>query len=163
MALDDPLVQELLGARLVAVFATFDDVGVIHAVPMWFALDERCVLLATGSRSRKVRNLERDARAALVIHDSRPGFEVCGVSMAGTVDVVSGLAARPLVERVHRRYVTEGAEANELVGAFLNSDDVALRFSPGSAITWDERESDASKILRDMGGALPLVPTEPRP
>jgi hypothetical protein len=83
--------------------------------------------------------------------------------MAGTVDVISGTSGRPLVERVHRRYVTEVTEANELVGAFLNSDDVTLRFSPQSAITWDERESDASRTLRDTGGALPLVPTEPRP
>ena len=59
--------------------------------------------------------------------------------------------------------MTELAETNELVGAFLNSDDVALRFSPQSAITWDERESSASRTLRDTGGALPLVPTEPRP
>ena len=162
---DDPLVQELLEARLVAVLSTFDEAGIIHAVPMWFALDlgGRSVLLATGSRSRKARNLEHDDRATLVVHDSRPGFEVCGVSMAGTVGVVSGMAARPLVERVHRRYVTEVAEANELVGAFLSSDDVALRFSPQSAITWDERESSASRTLRDAGGALPLVPTEPRP
>jgi len=160
---DDSLVQELLGARLVAVLSTFDEAGTIHAVPMWFALEARAVLLATGSRSRKVRNLERDAHATLVVHDSRPGFEVCGVSMAGAVEVVSGAAARPLVERVHRRYVTEAAEANELVSVFLDSDDVALRFRPQSAITWDERKSVASKALRDSGAALPLVPTEPRP
>ena len=160
---EDPLVKELLGARLVAVLSTFDDAGIIHAVPMWFARDESSVLLATGARSRKVRNLERDVRATLVVHDSRPGFEVCGVSMAGEVEVVSGAAARPLVDRVHRRYVTEAAEADEIVSPFLESDDVALRFCPRSAITWDERTSVASKRLRDLGGAWPLVPTEPRP
>jgi hypothetical protein len=36
--LREPLVRELLGARLAAVFATFDRSGTIHAVPMWFAL-----------------------------------------------------------------------------------------------------------------------------
>ena len=160
---DDPLVQELLGARLVAVLSTFDEAGIIHAVPMWFAFAEHSVLLATGSRSRKARNLERDARATLVVHDSRPGFEVCGVSIAGEVEVISGAAARPLVARVHRRYVDDAAETNERVSPFLDSDDVALRFQPRSAITWDERESSASRALRDAGGALPLVPTEPRP
>jgi nitroimidazol reductase NimA-like FMN-containing flavoprotein (pyridoxamine 5'-phosphate oxidase superfamily) len=79
--LEDPLVRELLGARLIGVLATFDDER-IHAVPMWFAGAGDVVYLATGSRSRKVRNLGRDARATLVVHDSRPGFEVCGASSA---------------------------------------------------------------------------------
>lgn len=73
--LADALVCELLEARLIGVLATSDPVRSIHAVPMWFALDEDCVLLATGSQSRKVRNLELDPRATLVVHDSRPGFE----------------------------------------------------------------------------------------
>jgi PPOX class probable F420-dependent enzyme len=154
-------VQELLGARLVAVFATFDRAGIIHAVPMWFAADEGAILLATGSSSRKVRNLESDSRATLVVHDSRPGFEICGVSIAGTVEVVSGAAARPLVDRVHDRYVTD-TEKDEVVRGFLDSDDVALRLDPESASTWDERGSVATERLRERGGALPLVSTEPR-
>ena len=82
--LDDPLILELLHERLVGVFATLDSDGAIHAVPMWFASHERSILLATGSRSTKVANLEVDSRSTLVIHDSRPGYEVCGVSMVGT-------------------------------------------------------------------------------
>jgi hypothetical protein len=46
------------------------------------------VILATSSRSRKVWNLERDPRATLVLHDSRPGCEVCGTSIAGRVEIV---------------------------------------------------------------------------
>ena len=75
--LADHLVAELLGARLIGVFATLDPGGTIHAVPMWFASEETSILLATSSRSRKIENLEVDSRSTLVIHDSRPGFEVC--------------------------------------------------------------------------------------
>ena len=160
--LQDPLVRELLCARLVGVFATFDRSGTIHAVPMWFAPDEGSVLLASGSRSRKIVNLEADPRATLVVHDSRPGFEVCGVSIAGRVEIVRGAEAQPLVDRVHRRYVTETSEALSPVREFLSSDDVALRLVPESALTWDERAGNAAKALRRAGGALPLVPTAPR-
>jgi hypothetical protein len=45
---------------------------------------------------------------------------------------------------------------------FLASDDVALRLRPEEAFTWDERGSEAARILRAIGGALPLVSTEPR-
>jgi hypothetical protein len=161
--LEDPLVRELLEARLVCVLATFDVTGPIHAVPMWCAPGDGCVLLATASRSRKVRNLEHDPRATLVVHDSRPGFDVCGVAAEGVVELVRGAPATALVGRVHRRYVEASAEQIPDVRHFLGSDDLALRFRPHTALTWDERGSVADVVLRAYGGALPLVPTDPRP
>ena len=158
----DPLVAEMLEGRLVGVFATHDVAGHVHAVPMWFARHRRSIVLATGSRSRKVANLERDERATLVVHDSRPGFEVCGVSLGGRAELVRGADARPLVESVHVRYVDE-ASAPAVARSFLDSDDVAIRFLPESALTWDERGSDASEALRAAGAAHPLVTTAPRP
>ena len=161
--LGDPLVRELLSARLVCVLATLEPDGAIHAVPMWFGPHEGAIVLATGSRSRKLRNLAADPRATLVVHDSRPGFEVCGVTMAGEAEIVHGPAAQPLVDLVHDRYVTAGDDLPADVRAFLDSDDVALRFRPESAWTWDERPSSASVALRAAGAALPLEPTSPRP
>ena len=161
--LADPLVGELLDARLVAILATFDRAGTIHAVPMWFALDADSVVLATSSASRKLRNVELDPRATLVVHDSRPGYEVCGVQIAGRVGVVRGDEAWSLVDRVHRRYVDEAAADDPATRAFLESDDVAICLRPESALTWDERGSDASRALRGGGWALPLVTTQPRP
>jgi PPOX class probable F420-dependent enzyme len=160
--LTDPLVRELLDARLIGVLATLDRIRSIHAVPMWYAAAEACVLLATGSRSRKLRNLEIDPRATLVVHDSRPGFEVCGASIAGRVEIVRGGGARDLVDRVHDRYVAGGGDEDLAVREFLASDDVALRLLPVTALIWDERGSPASEMLRARGGALPLLPTDPR-
>ena len=159
----DPLVRELLAARVVGVLATFDPAGSIHAVPMWFAAHEHCVLLATSARSRKVECLDNDPRATLVLHDSRPGFEVCGASLSGTVEVVRGPGALPLVDLVHLRYVTEEGAADRAVREFLESDDVALRLLPASCVTWDERDSPAAEALRASRGALPLRTTDPRP
>jgi PPOX class probable F420-dependent enzyme len=160
--LAERLVRELLAARLIGVLATIEPDGSVHAVPMWLAPADGAILLATGSRSRKVRNLERDPRATLVLHDSRPGAEVCGVSIRGRVELVRGAAAKPLVERVHRRYVSGPGLALPVVREFLSSDDVALRFVPEAAVTWDERPSAAAQALRETGTALPLEPTTPR-
>lgn len=160
--LSDPLVRELLEARLVGVLATLRPDGAVDAVPMWYAPDGDAVVLATGSRSRKVRNLELDPRATLVLHDSRPGYEVCGASLAGTVEIVRAAAARPLVELVHWRYLAVESADDESVRAFLESDDVALRLTPSTSVTWDERGSDAAEVVRARGWALPLVSTDPR-
>jgi len=160
--LDEPLMRELLTARLVGVLATLGVDGAVDAVPMWYALHEDAVVLATGSRSRKVRNLEADPRATLVLHDSRPGYEVCGAAIAGTVEIVRRPAADPLVELVHRRYLAVESAGDPSVRAFLRSDDVALRLTPTTSRTWDERGSEAANVVRARGWALPLVSTEPR-
>jgi PPOX class probable F420-dependent enzyme len=159
--LADPLVRALVDARLVCVLATAEPDGRIHAVPMWYASDGDSLVLATGSRSRKVSNLRRAPFATFVVHDSRPGMEVCGASIRGAVDVVTGSAAAPLVERVHGRYVDARAKSLAPVAEFLASDDVALRLRPEEAFTWDERPSEAARVLREAGGALPLLTTEP--
>ena len=160
--LSDPLVRELLEARLVGVLTTHDSDGSVHAVPLWYSDTGEAILLATFSRSRKVRNLERDPRATLVLHDSRPGFEVCGASIRGRVEIVRGDPARPLVERVHRRYLTAAGYELPAAREFLRGDDVALLLAPETASLWDERANAATAALRDAGGALPLVPTTPR-
>ena len=160
--LTDPLVRELLAARLVGVLATVDRDGSPHAVPVWWAARGADLVMGTSSASRKVRNLERDPRATLALHDSRPGAEICGASLRGRVEIVRGAAAHDLVRLVHRRYVTpEGLELPQVV-EFLAFDDVALVLRPDAAWTWDERRNPATEALRGAGAALPLVPTSPR-
>ena len=160
--LADSLVQELLAARLVAVLATLEPSGAVHAIPLWYAVDGDAIVLATGSASHKVRNLRRDPRATLVLHDSRPGAEVCGASIRGVVELVEGAASIPLVELVHRRYVTPAGKRLPATAAFLGVDDLAIRLLPASAFTWDERTSLAARELREAGAAHPLEPTAPR-
>jgi len=160
--LSDPLVRELLDERVVAVLATLEPDGSVHAVALWLVPVDDSVVFATNGGSRKVRNLRRDPRATVVLHDSRPGFEVCGASLRGRVDVITGDAAVPLIDAVHRRYVSEPGLRLPEARDFLAGDDVALVFTPETAVTWDERSNHASAALRKAGGALPLLPTTPR-
>lgn len=161
--LRDPLVRELVEARLIAVLSTLEPDGSIHAIPVWYADGGDTIMFGTGSRSRKVRNVRRDPRVTVTLHDSRPGMEICGASIRGAVEVVENDAARPLIEQVHRRYLTEDGRRLHEVVEFLRFDDIALRFHPQSAVTWDERGSAAAEAVRRTGGGLELVPTTPRP
>ena len=86
-----------------------------------------------------------------MLHDSRPGAEVCGASLRGRVEIVRGSDASALVQLVHLRYVTPvGLELPE-VREFLAFDDVALVFRPDAAWTWDERDNPAAARLRASG------------
>ena len=160
--LADPLVAELLGQRLVAVLATHEPDGAIHAVAVWYAVSGDAIAFATGFHSRKVANLGRDDRATVTLHDSRPGYEVCGACLVGRARVVRGAEAATLVELVHRRYLEPGAERLPAVREYLESDDVALVFRPERAFTWDERGSEAARSLAESGLAIGLEPTSPR-
>ena len=161
--LRDPLVRELVDARLIAILSTLEPDGSIHSVPLWYADGGDAIVFATGSRSRKVRNLLRDPRATVVLHDSRPGMEICGASLRGRVELVQGDAAPPLIEQVHRRSLTDAGHSLPEVVEFLAFDDVVLRFLPEAAVTWDERGSASAAAVRATGGAVPLEPTSPRP
>lgn len=158
----DPLVRQLLGRRLVAVLGTVAPDGTPHLTPVWVVADGDGLAMATASTSRKVANLLRDARATVVLHDSRPGFDVCGASITGRVAVVTGREAARLVDRVHARYVDAAAARLPDVAAFLAADDVALRLAPERAWTWDQRGTPADRALRASGGALPLAPETSR-
>jgi len=160
--LADPLVRELVEARLIAVLTTLEPDGSVHAVAIWYAGIDEAIVFGTGSQSRKVRNLERDPRATVVLHDSRPGFEVCGASIRGRVDIVRGAEAERLVALVHHRYVTPDGRKLPGPARFLDTDDVALVFRPERAASWDERQSDAAAELRAADAAFPLEPTSPR-
>jgi hypothetical protein len=78
------------------------------------------------------------------------------------VELIEGDAAIPLIELVHRRYVTPAGERLPAAGVFLASDDIAVSLLPGFAVTWDERASRAARELGLGGAALPLESTAPR-
>ena len=50
-------------------FATIGRDGAPHLVPLWFAIDDGAIVLETFTKSQKVKNLERDARATVLFED----------------------------------------------------------------------------------------------
>ena len=157
--LRDPLVRELLVLRTIAVLGTVGSDGLPHLTPIWFGDGGDAIVMATASTSQKLANLAREPRATVVLHDSRPGFEVCGASITGRVEILRGAEAAPVVEHIHARYVDPAAAQHADISGFLASDDVALRLVPDQAWTWDQRGTPADRALRAAGGGLPLEPT----
>jgi PPOX class probable F420-dependent enzyme len=76
-------------------FATIGRDGAPHLVPLWFAIDDGAIVLETFTKSQKVKNLERDARATLLFEDGSVYNELRGASISGKVELVRD------VERVH--------------------------------------------------------------
>ena len=59
--------RELLDGPYLAIIATIGPSGRPHTAPVWYVRDGDVLLMVTGRTSQKYRNLERDARASIVI------------------------------------------------------------------------------------------------
>ena len=86
--------------------------GAPHVAPIWFVLDGDDVLLMTGARTRKGRNLRRDPRASLVVDDERPPFAWARID--GVAELSDDLGEMlPWSIRIAGRYMGDDqAEAN---------------------------------------------------
>ena len=70
---------ELLRSERVVVVSTNGPRGWPHSMPMWFVLREAEIWIWTYAKSQKVRNLERDPRATLLVETGR-STSSCAVS-----------------------------------------------------------------------------------
>lgn len=141
-SLSDALTRSLLGGRYVGSFATHNPNGSLHVVAVWFWFDGSGIYVATSSRSRKAQNLRKNPAVSLMI-DSRDPVASCGVTIAGTAELLSGEASRKYNAEIHRKYLSESALADPKVGpVFAAWDDVTVRLAPASVIAWDMRQAD---------------------
>lgn len=97
-----------------AVVATRRADGGPHAAPVWYDLDGDTIVFTTGAGTVKGRNLARDPRVALCVHDDRPPFSF--VTVEGTAQLVDDVAGvRRWATRIGGRYM--GADRAAEYGA----------------------------------------------
>jgi nitroimidazol reductase NimA-like FMN-containing flavoprotein (pyridoxamine 5'-phosphate oxidase superfamily) len=154
-SLTDALVQQLLNGRYIASLATQNPDGPIHVVAVWYWFDGSKIFVATSSRTRKAQNLKSTAKATLMV-DSRDPQASFGMTIAGTVQILSGDGSRRVNAEIHRKYLSAAAIADPRVGpVFAGWDDVTIQITPASVISWDMRVADAQVF----GGSFKNNPT----
>jgi len=127
--------RSFLGERRYAVLATHDPDGGIRLTPIWFLFEGDRFHFASSSRSRKVKNLERDAAASVVVDAREPGRERW-VSASGPVEILRGGEAQSINSRIRRRYLAPQAFDGPIEAALAASDDVTLRLAPTGWRSW---------------------------
>ena len=150
----DPTFQELLRGRYIATFGTENSDGSIHLTAVWYLFEDGCLFVATSSKTRKASNLAARPKASLMVDARKPGAER-GVTASGQVELISGDRAQEINRRVHSRYLSAAALSDPHVGpVFASFDDVTLRITPLSWITWGMAVLDAQAL----GGRLGKTP-----
>lgn len=156
----DPSLQELLRGRYIATLGTENADGSIHLTAVWYLFESGGLYVATSSKTQKARNVAARPKASLMVDVRKPGAER-GITAAGNVEVISGNQSQEINRRIHSRYLSAAAMSDPHVGpVFASFDDVTIRLTPVSWITWDMAALDAQALGGRLGGTpgylLPL-------
>lgn len=135
---------ELLDAERVVVISSLGPRGWPHSMPMWFTVRQGEIWVWTYGSSQKVRNLERDPRATLLVEAGHDYDELRGVAIEAEAEIIGDPeAVFELGAELALRYadgVTElGDDATEALRAQAPKR-VALRFRPKRTASWDHRK-----------------------
>jgi PPOX class probable F420-dependent enzyme len=135
-------VARFLDEQRVMTVSSLSQDGWPHVTALWYVMRDGEPWIYTYARSQKVRNLERDERATLLVESGHEYHELRGVMLKvraeihRDLDTVAGVA-----EELAGRYHTGGDLAIDDQGrAALRSQAakrVAVRFLVQQVVTWD--------------------------
>jgi PPOX class probable F420-dependent enzyme len=134
----------LLEQERVAVVSSIGPRGWPHSMPLWFVARDGEIWIWTYAKSQKVRNLERDPRATVLVEAGEEYGELRGVMIEAEAELhrdpetVLGFA-----EELTLRYSTGLSSIDGDARALLEAQApkrVAIRFKPLRTASWDHRK-----------------------
>ncbi|OJU81498.1 MAG: pyridoxamine 5'-phosphate oxidase [Solirubrobacterales bacterium 70-9] len=131
-----------LDEELTVVVSSFGPSGWPHSMPMWFVVREGEVWMWTYGTSQKVRNLERDPRATLLVEAGETYDQLRGVMIEAEAEIDGDYdTVLALGRELGIRYGGSG-EGPEVEAALDRQarKRVAIRFRPRRVVSWDHRK-----------------------
>jgi PPOX class probable F420-dependent enzyme len=139
---------ELLDGERVAIVSSLGPRGWPHSMPMWFVPRQGEVWIWTYAKSQKVRNLECDPRATVLVETGHEYGELRGVMIEAEASIhrdfetVLGFA-----EELTLRYAAGISSVEGDAKAALEAQApkrVAIHFKPVRVASWDHRKLGGS-------------------
>lgn len=135
---------ELLDSERVVIISSIGPRGWPHSMPMWFVVRDGEIWVWTYAKSQKVKNLERNPRATLLIETGHEYQELRGIQIEAEAELIRDTDevfefAKLLTVRYAEglEELPEGAEDALRAQAPKR---VAIRFRPVRTATWDHRK-----------------------
>jgi PPOX class probable F420-dependent enzyme len=115
--------------------------GVPIALPVWFAVDDRTIVLTTPASTKKLARIRHDPRASFLVESGQKYVDLRGVHLTGRIEVVDDDTEKARIEAaVNAKYAAYRPAAGALPAraqAFY-AQQAYLRFVPaGRILTWD--------------------------
>ena len=136
--------SELLESERIVTVASLGKNGWPHLMPLWYVLRDGEIWVYTYAKSQKVRNLERDPRATLLVETGHEYAELRGVMIEAEAyinrehDLVFEVAQQLTLRYADGLESIEGDAAEALAAQARKR--VAVRFVARSTATWDHRK-----------------------
>jgi general stress protein 26 len=136
--------RELLESERVAIVTSNGARGWPHSMPLWFTVRDDVIWVWTYAKSQKVRNLERDPRATILVETGVEYTELRGIMIESEAvihrerDVVAGFGKELTVRYSEGIESIEGDAAAALEAQATKR--VAISFPPLRTATWDHRK-----------------------
>jgi hypothetical protein len=112
-----------------------------HATPLWFGWDGTQLWLYSITRSRRWADLRRDPRIGVVVDAGHDYFELHGVELTGTVEVVGDVprtgGADPALAAIEPIFARKYMGGDEM---FHDGGHAWLRMTPTKITSWDFRK-----------------------
>jgi PPOX class probable F420-dependent enzyme len=135
--------RELIESERIVVVSSIGTRGWPHSMPLWYVPRDAEIWIYTYAKSQKVKNLERDHRATLLIETGHEYSELRGVEIEAEAEIHRDLdavfqMAKDLTSRYAGGAQVEGGAAEALKSQARKR--VAIRFEPRRVATWDHRK-----------------------
>jgi PPOX class probable F420-dependent enzyme len=146
--LTDAEQAELLDQERVVIVSSLGPRGWPHSMPMWFTVRDGEIWIWTFAKSQKVRNLERDPRATLLIETGTEYTELRGIQIEAEAQLirdtptVAGFGKELTLRYAEGIDSIEGDAAAALEAQAVKR--VAIRFEANRTATWDHRKLGGS-------------------
>lgn len=142
--LSEAEVAELLDSERVVIISSIGPRGWPHSMPMWFLVRGGEIWVWTYAKSQKVQNLERDARATLLVETGEEYTELRGVMIEAEAEIQRDPGVvlefgRQLTIRYSEGIDSIEGDAAEVMQAQA-AKRVAIRFVARRTATWDHRK-----------------------
>jgi PPOX class probable F420-dependent enzyme len=135
---------ELLDEARIVIVSSIGPRGWPHSMPMWFTVRDGEIWVWTFGKSQKVRNLERDPRATLLIETGSEYQELRGIQIEAEAELIRDT---PTVAEFGKGLTIRYAEGIDSIegdaAAALEAQAVkrvAIRFIAKRTATWDHRK-----------------------
>jgi PPOX class probable F420-dependent enzyme len=133
----------LLESERVVVVSSIGVRGWPHSMPLWYVPRDTGIWIYTYAKSQKVKNLERDPRATLVVETGHEYGELRGVEIEAEAEIHRDVdtvydVAQELTVRYSDISSVEGDAAEALKAQARKR--VAVRFETRRIASWDHRK-----------------------
>jgi PPOX class probable F420-dependent enzyme len=139
--LSDEEQRELIDNERIAVVSSLGPRGWPHVMPLWYVPRDGEIWIWTYAKSQKVRNLERDPRATLLIETGVEYPDLRGVQIEAEAELIRDLdLIVDYAEELTIRYSEgiESVEGDAAAGLRAQAPKrVAIHFHPRRVASWD--------------------------